>query len=137
MVNMNVTIIGSGFAGLSSAAVLASKGYNVRVVEKHNQIGGRARQFNEKGYNFDMGPSWYWMPDVFDQFFNQFQKSTKDYYELLKLDPGFQIIFEDQKNLVIPAQFEKLESLFNKIEPGSSKMLKNSCKKLNLSIVLE
>ena len=124
MVNMNVTIIGSGFAGLSSAAVLASKGYNVRVIEKHNQIGGRARQFNEKGYNFDMGPSWYWMPDVFDQFFNQFQKSTKDYYELLKLDPGFQIIFEDQKNLVIPAQFEKLESLFNKIEPGSSKMLK-------------
>ena len=117
---MNITIIGSGFAGLSTAAVLANKGYSVKVLEKHNQIGGRARQFSAKGYNFDMGPSWYWMPDVFENFFKQFKKSTSDYYELLKLDPGFQIIFQDQSNLVIPANYDKLEFLFDQIEPGSA-----------------
>ena len=112
LVIMNITIIGSGFAGLSTAAVLANKGYSVQVLEKHNQIGGRARQFSAKGFNFDMGPSWYWMPDVFENFFKQFKKSPSDYYELLKLDPGFQIIFQDQSNLVIPANYDKLESLF-------------------------
>ena len=117
---MNITIIGSGFAGLSAAAILAKKGYNVNIIEKHSQIGGRARQFSEQGFNFDMGPSWYWMPDVFENFFNQFNKSTKDYYNLIKLDPGFQIIFEDQENLVIPAGYEELKILFNKIEPDSA-----------------
>jgi len=125
---MNITIIGSGFAGLSAAAILAKKGYDVNVIEKHNQIGGRARQFSAKGFHFDMGPSWYWMPDVFDNFFNQFNKSTKDYYKLIKLDPGFQIIFKDQDSLVIPAAYEELEILFNKIEPGSSINLKKFMK---------
>jgi len=125
---MNITIIGSGFAGLSAAAILAQKGYSVHVVEKHNQIGGRARQFSEQGFNFDMGPSWYWMPDVFDNFFNQFNKSTKDYYSLVKLDPGFQIIFENHETLVVPAAYEELETLFNKIETGSSCKLKKFMK---------
>jgi len=121
---MNITIIGSGFSGLSAAAILAKQGYDVNVIEKHNQIGGRARRFAEKGFNFDMGPSWYWMPDVFDKFFNQFNKSTKDYYNLIKLDPGFQIIFKNQDTLVVPADYDKLEDLFNQIELGASLKLK-------------
>ena len=125
---MNVTIIGSGFAGLSAAAILAKKGYNVSVIEKHNQIGGRARKFSKQGFSFDMGPSWYWMPDVFENFFNQFNKSTKDYYNLIKLDPGFKIIFKNHDNLVVPANYEDLQTMFNNIEPGSSVKLKKFMK---------
>ena len=106
---MNITIIGSGFSGLSAAAILAQKGYDVNVVEKHNQIGGRARQFSAKGFNFDMGPSWYWMPDVFDNFFSQFNRETKDYYKLVKLDPGFQIIFRELRDLHSFAPFHFLK----------------------------
>jgi len=84
-------IIGSGFAGLATAASLAQKGVDVTVFEKNKTIGGRARQFQEKGFTFDMGPSWYWMPDVFENFFNRFGKTAADYYELKKLDPGFTI----------------------------------------------
>ena len=125
---MNVTIIGSGFAGLSAAAILAKQGYNVSVIEKHNQIGGRARKFSKQGFSFDMGPSWYWMPDVFENFFNQFNKSTQDYYNLIKLDPGFQIIFKNHDNLVVPANYEDLQAMFNNIEPGSSVKLKKFMK---------
>ena len=67
-------IIGSGFAGLATAASLAQKGIDVTVFEKNQTIGGRARQFQEQGFTFDMGPSWYWMPDVFEGFFNRFGK---------------------------------------------------------------
>ena len=117
---MKVTVIGSGFSGLSSAAVLAQKGYNVDVIEKNTQLGGRARQFSEKGFKFDMGPSWYWMPDVFENFFNLFNKTTQDYYQLTKLDPGFQIIFNNNDTLKVPAKKKNLEQLFEELEPGSS-----------------
>ena len=79
-------VIGSGFAGLSAASFLAKAGWDVTVLEKHNQPGGRARQFKVDGFTFDMGPSWYWMPDIFERFFNQFQTTTSDFYELLRLD---------------------------------------------------
>ena len=85
----NYNIIGSGFSALSTADVLARKGGDVNVFEKNNELGGRARQFSEDGFVFDMGPSWYWMPDVFENFFNKFGKQTSDYYDLVKLDPGF------------------------------------------------
>ena len=98
------------------------------LLEKHNQIGGRARQFSKQGFSFDMGPSWYWMPDVFENFFNQFNKSTQDYYNLIKLDPGFQIIFKNHDNLVVPANYEDLQAMFNNIEPGSSIKLKKFMK---------
>ena len=64
-----VTIIGSGFSGLSAACYLAKAGCDVTVLEKHNQVGGRARKFEHQGFVYDMGPSWYWMPDIFDKFF--------------------------------------------------------------------
>ena len=96
-----IAVIGSGFSGLSVAAVLSKQGHTVTVYEKNHELGGRARQFKTKGYTFDMGPSWYWMPDVFERFFNRFNKKSSDYYELHQLDPGFQIIFEKNKTMPI------------------------------------
>lgn len=118
----NITIIGSGFAGLSAACFLAKAGYEVLVLEKHEQPGGRARQLKIDGYSFDMGPSWYWMPDVFERFFHQFNKKVSDYYELIRLDPSYRIYWPDDIT-DIPAGYEALKELFEKTEPGSSKKL--------------
>jgi phytoene desaturase len=102
-----VAVIGSGFSGLACSSFLAKKGHTVTVFEKNTDAGGRARMFSENGFVFDMGPSWYWMPEVFENFFNQFGKSTKDYYELIQLDPGFQIIYSENDVLKIPASKEE------------------------------
>ena len=97
-----ISIIGSGFSGLSSAAFLAKEGFDVTILEKNESVGGRARLFKEKGYSFDMGPSWYWMPEIFEKFFNEFDVKIVDLYDLKQLDPGFKIIFKDKEiNLAI------------------------------------
>jgi len=119
----NVVIIGSGFAGLSAACCLAKEGYSVTVYEKNSSPGGRARKFSEDGFTFDMGPSWYWMPDVFEKFFNHFGKSTTDYYDLERLDPSYRVFFEDGKPTDIPAKGEAINRLFESLEPGSSEKL--------------
>ena len=75
----NICVIGSGFSGLSSATYLANKGHNVYVLEKNSKLGGRARKFSSKGFTFDMGPSWYWMPDVFEKYFKDFDKNINEY----------------------------------------------------------
>ena len=119
----DIAIIGSGFSGLSAAAILAQKGHSVTVYEKNTELGGRARQFKAKGYTFDMGPSWYWMPDVFERFFNRFNKKASDYYELKKLDPGFQIIFDEQNTMSIPSDWQSIQELFEEFEKGSGEKL--------------
>jgi phytoene desaturase len=119
----DIAIIGSGFSGLSAAAILSQKGHKVTVYEKNNELGGRARQFKAKGYTFDMGPSWYWMPDVFDKFFNRFNKKSSDFYSLKQLDPGFQIIFDNKSALSVPANWSSILSLFEEKEKGSAKKL--------------
>jgi phytoene desaturase len=91
----NAAVIGSGFSALSSATFLAANGYKVTVLEKNESPGGRARKFTEKGFTFDMGPSWYWMPDVFESYFNKFGKSSKDYYDLVRLDPSYRGDFRE------------------------------------------
>lgn len=117
-----VIIIGSGFAGLSAASFMAKAGWNVTVLEKHSLPGGRARKFSEAGFTFDMGPSWYWMPDVFERYFNQFGKSVSDYYQLKRLDPSYRVYWPDGP-VDIPANYEALRKLFNQIEPGSADKL--------------
>jgi monoamine oxidase len=93
-----VVVIGSGFAGLSAACFMAKNGYEVTVLEKNSTVGGRARKFEAEGFLFDMGPSWYWMPDVFDHFFESFGKKCADYYELKRLSPSYRVYFgEDDK----------------------------------------
>jgi phytoene desaturase len=109
---------------LSAACHLAKAGFSVTVYEKSNTIGGRARQFVQEGFTFDMGPSWYWMPDVFEAFFRRFNKKVSDYYHLVQLDPGFRIIYKNQEIVDIPARKEDLFSLFEEIEPGSGPNLK-------------
>ena len=119
-----VIVIGSGFAGLSAAASLAKEGYEVTVLEKNSTAGGRARQFKSEGFVFDMGPSWYWMPDVFEKFFQRFGKNVSDYYTLERLDPSYRIYYGESDHMDVPAGIENLYELFEKEEPGSSKSLK-------------
>ncbi len=118
-----VAVIGSGFAGLSAAACLAQAGFDVTLFEKNSSAGGRARKFEEQGFTFDMGPSWYWMPDVFDKFFARFGKKTSDYYQLERLSPSYRIYYKANDHLDIPAGVDGLCQLFNKLEPGSGEHL--------------
>jgi phytoene desaturase len=118
-----IAVIGAGFSGLAAASSLAKAGYDVTVLEKNNSAGGRARKFQEDGFTFDMGPSWYWMPDVFEKFFQQFGKTTADYYELERLSPSYRIYYSVKNFLDIPAGVEALCKLFEELEPGSSKNL--------------
>jgi phytoene desaturase len=118
---LSVAIIGSGFAGISASAYLAKEGCTVDVYEKNDTTGGRARQLDSgNGYTFDMGPSWYWMPDVFEKFFNDFGYKATDFYELELLDPGFSIVFGKDYVLGIPAGFDALCETFEDIEAGSA-----------------
>ncbi len=117
-----VIVIGSGFSSLSAASYLAKEGLEVSIFEKNNTPGGRARQLKRDGYTFDMGPSWYWMPDIFENFFQDFGKTTSDFYELERLDPGYQIYFKD-KLLKVYADLDKLCETFEEIEKGSGKKL--------------
>lgn len=118
-----IAVIGSGFAGLSAASFLAKAGYEVTVFEKNSSPGGRARQFKAAGFTFDMGPSWYWMPDVFEDYFKQFDKKPSDYYTLERLDPSYRIVYAKDDILDIPAGVEALCKMFDQLEPGSGKQL--------------
>ncbi|MEK9740353.1 MAG: phytoene desaturase family protein [Flavobacteriaceae bacterium] len=120
-----IIIIGSGFSSLSAASYLAKKGYEVQVFEKNSSLGGRARQFTKDGFTFDMGPSWYWMPDVFESFYNDFGKTTSDFYKLDRLDPGYQVIFGEEDFMPIGGSLEKIYSVFENEENGSHKKLEN------------
>jgi phytoene desaturase len=116
----HIVIIGAGFAGLSAAITLADKGHQVTVVEKNAEVGGRARVFQKDGFTFDMGPSWYWMPEVMEKFFNQFGRSTSDYFDLKRLDPSYQVIYGKDNVLSVPADYQALKDAFEEIEAGSS-----------------
>ncbi len=117
-----IVVIGSGFAGLAAACFLAKANCEVKVIEKLATPGGRARQLNADGFTFDMGPSWYWMPDVFERFFSCFDKNISDYYSLIRLDPSYKIYGENAA-IDIPADYEDLKILFDKIEAGSAAKL--------------
>ncbi|MBL7798794.1 MAG: phytoene desaturase [Saprospiraceae bacterium] len=119
-----VVVIGSGFAGLSAACNLAADGFDVTVLEKNTTPGGRARQYSEQGFVFDMGPSWYWMPDVFEQFFARFGKKAADYYHLVRLDPSYTVHFGPGDRMDVPAGMPELEAMFERYEPGSTANLR-------------
>ncbi|OUW34752.1 MAG: phytoene dehydrogenase [Flavobacteriaceae bacterium TMED179] len=116
----SISILGSGFSSLSAACYLAKMGYEVNVFEKNAEFGGRARQFKENGFTFDMGPSWYWMPDVFEKFFNDFGKKSTDFYNLKKLNPAYHVYFGENDFIAIPDELEKICKVFEKEEKGSS-----------------
>jgi phytoene desaturase len=118
-----IAVIGSGFSGLSAAACLAKEGFDVTVFEKNQTPGGRARSFESQGFTFDMGPSWYWMPDVFEKYFQLFGKHPSDYFTLHRLDPSYRIYYGANDFVDIPAGVEALCKLFDELEPGSSQHL--------------
>lgn len=111
-------IIGAGFSGISAASFMAKAGWEVTVVEKHSTPGGRARQLEHSGFKFDMGPSWYWMHDVFERYFSQFEKNVNDYYSLQRLDPSYRIYW-DKGFTDIPANLLAFKKMFNDLEPGA------------------
>lgn len=121
--NKNITVIGSGVSGLSTACFLAKEGHNVILLEKNETIGGRARQFESDGFVFDMGPSWYWMPEVFERFYNQFNHTSSDFYELKRLDPSYRVFWKNESFDDVPAKIEEYYAWFEELEPGSSKKL--------------
>jgi len=122
-----VIVIGSGFSGLSAACYLAKSGCDVTVLEKHDSVGGRARKYEKNGFTFDMGPSWYWMPDVFEKFFADFGKKVSDYYELERLSPSYRVYFSDGP-IDIPSDINDMYQLFESIETGSAEKLKQFLK---------
>lgn len=118
-----VAILGAGFSGLSAACYCAKKGYQVHIFEKHDIPGGRARQFKtDEGFTFDMGPSWYWMPDILESFFEDFGYTSTDFYELKSLNPQFEIIFNDDK-VQVPAHYTELRKLFESYQEGAAEKL--------------
>lgn len=118
-----IVVIGSGFSGLAAATELANTGHDVVLVEKNSSPGGRARQFKSEGFTFDMGPSWYWMPEVFEQYFHKYGKSVSDYYNLKRLDPSYSVCFGSDDFVNIPASFQELLDLFESLEKGASQKL--------------
>ena len=122
MAKKSVIVIGSGFAGLSAASFMAKEGWDVLVIEKNDTPGGRASQIKEQGFTFDKGPSFYWMPDVFERYFAQFEKNVNDYYQLHRLDPSYRVYWKDSFT-DIPASFDELKKQFEAIEPGSGDKL--------------
>lgn len=123
MNNPRAIVIGGGFAGLSSAINLADKGLSVTLLEKNNQVGGRARIWSSEGFTFDMGPSWYWMPDVFKDFFSRFGKRVSDYYKLNRLDPGYEVYFPEDEKVAVDASMKTLSQWMERLEPGSFEKL--------------
>ncbi|SHG82485.1 phytoene desaturase family protein [Flavobacterium defluvii] len=120
-----IAIIGSGFSSLAASCYLSQQGNKVTIFEKNPTIGGRARQFTKDGFTFDMGPSWYWMPDVFERFFQDFDKKSSDYYELVKLNPAYRVYFGINDFISIYDNLEEIKSTFEEIEKGSAKKLED------------
>ncbi|MFC6096584.1 phytoene desaturase family protein [Flavobacterium qiangtangense] len=122
--NKDIKIIGSGFSALAASCYLAQQGHTVTIYEKNATIGGRARQLKRDGFTFDIGPTWYWMPDVFERFFADFGKKPSDYYELTKLSPAYQVYFGINEFVTISDNLEEIANTFESIEKGSSVALK-------------
>lgn len=120
-----IAIIGSGFSALAASCYLAKDNYDVCIYEKNSTIGGRARQYKKDGFTFDIGPTWYWMPDVFERFFGDFNKKPSDYYQLIKLSPAYQVYFGINDFVTIADNLEEIQNTFEEIEKGSGKKLLN------------
>ncbi len=118
-----IVIIGAGFSSLAASCYLAKQGHKVTVLEKNSTVGGRARQLKKDGFTFDIGPTFYWMPDVFESFFNDFGKKVSDFYQLEKLNPAYEVYFEKNSSIKIADNFPEIKATFESVEPGSGEKL--------------
>lgn len=116
-------IIGAGLSGLYAACYLSGNGYGVSVYEKNESVGGRSRTFESDGFKFDMGPSWYWMPDLIDRMFEDLGENRKDYFSLQRLDPSYRVFWKDSAPTDVPAGMNDLKKLFDSFEPNGGKKL--------------
>ncbi|WP_130734337.1 NAD(P)/FAD-dependent oxidoreductase [Flavobacterium sp. J27] len=126
--NKKIIVIGSGFASLSAACYLAKAGNEVTIYEKNPTVGGRARRLSRDGFHFDIGPTWYWMPGVFEKFFADFNKKITDYYQLEKLAPAYDVYFKENEKITIADNLDAIAATFEAIEKGSAKKLKSFIK---------
>jgi phytoene desaturase len=118
-------VIGGGIAGLASAALLARDGYQVTLLEKNAEFGGRAGSWEHEGFRFDTGPSWYLMPEVFDHFFRLLGTTADEQFELVQLDPGYRVFGEGyDEPLDISADAEENIELFESVERGAGAKLR-------------
>ncbi len=123
--NKKVVIIGAGIGGLGAAGLFAKKGYDVTVVEKNANLGGRANIFEHEGFKFDMGPSWYLAPDIFEHFFKLMGERVEDHLDLKRLSPSYRIFFRNNgESLYIHSNIEKDAASFDAIEPGAGEKLR-------------
>ena len=120
----NVIVVGGGIGGLAAAALLAKDGYEVTILEKNSTVGGRARIWEKDGFRFDMGPSWYLMPEVFEHFFALFGKKREEYYSLKRLDPAYRVFFEPGNGVDVFSDMERAAALFESFEKGGGEKLR-------------
>ena len=134
-----IIVIGSGFSSLSAACYLASNGFDVTILEKNKTVGGRARQLLREGFTFDIGPTWYWMPDVFEKFFADFNKKPSDFYQLEKLNPAYEVYFDTLDSVSIPDNLPEILNIFEDQESGSGKHLSNflASAKMNYEVAIK
>ncbi len=124
LIDTSVVVVGGGFGGLSAACYLARAGADVELIEKNAQLGGRASRLEMNGFRFDMGPSWYLMPDVFERFFGHFDREVGEYYALDRLDPHYRIFFKDDDRVDITPNREQVIETFESYEPGAGDALR-------------
>lgn len=125
MSQKEVIIIGAGIGGLATACLLGKKGYKVKIIEKNSQVGGRARIYTEDGFTFDMGPSWYMMPDIFEHFFELMGEDITQHLKLKRLSPSYRIFLKsEKKHYDFYSDLEKTIDTFETLEPGSGKVLR-------------
>lgn len=120
----HIGIIGAGLSSLYAACFLSKNGYSVEVFEKNSMSGGRSQYFKSDGFTFDMGPSWYWMPELVDGLFEDLGENRSDYFQLSRLDPAYQVLWKDLTSTQIPSSKTELLALFDSFETNGGEKLK-------------
>ena len=127
-----IVVVGAGYGGLAASALLAKDGHKVTVIEKNEQVGGRAGMFKKDGFSFDMGPSWYMWPQVFERFFAEFGKDAKELLNLKRLNPSYRAYFNDGDVIDISSDIQKNYEVFDTLEENGAEKLRqylDACKR--------
>ncbi len=125
MSNKRVIIIGAGYGGMALANLLGKAGYSVDVYEKNQEPGGRITAVKQDKFLFDLGPSWFLMPEVFDQYYGLFDESVYSRLDLMRFQPGYKVFFEKYEPLTLMGDLDEDKHIFETIEPGAAKKLES------------